>query len=237
MSERKALPSVTPLTLVTTLPVSKKKVKYRPFVIKEKNALLLAQQSKDEETILETLVSVIESCSKGEINAREIPLADLAHFFLQLRIASSGNEVKFKTECEKCSTEIVINFDLDGVTVSESEDPKILFNDGVGCILRHVNMEDAINNKKYTEDPLSFIRSIIVTIFDSESVYDLSEYSEEDLNNWIETLGDNELKKIENFIIKMPDISHNFVYDCPECKHHHSRELRGLQNFFRLSSS
>lgn len=237
MSERKALPTVTPLTLVTTLPVSKKKVKYRPFVVKERNALLFAQQSKDEEIILETLVSVIESCSKGDIDPRSIPLADLAYFFLQLRIASSGDEIKFKTECENCKEEIGINFNLSEVGVAGTVDGKIVFDNGVGVVLRHINMQDAIDNSKYKEDPIAFVRALIVSIFDSDSVYDISEYTEEELTDWVENLDPNAIAKIEKFIVDMPDIAHKFDYSCPSCSHHHSRELRGLQNFFRLSSS
>lgn len=237
MSERKALPSVTPLTLILNLPVSKKKIKYRPFVVKERNALLLAQQSQDEEVILETLVSVLESCTKGELNAKELPLADLAYFFLQLRIASSGNEIKFKTSCENCEEEILINFNLDVVGVKGKTDGKIVFDNGVGVILRHVNINDALENKKYKDEPIDFIRTLITSIFDSETVYDIAEYTKEELYAWIEELDEKALKKIEEFIVDMPDIHHDMIYDCPQCKHHHTRELRGLQNFFRLSSS
>lgn len=236
---KKGLPSVTPLTLITTLPVSGKKVKYRPFVVKERNSLLLAQQSNDEEVILETLVSVLDSCTKGELDARELPLADLAYFFLQLRIASSGNELKFRTECDSCQHEIIINFNLETVGVEGCKDGKIVFDNGVGVVLRHINMQDAIDNKKYKEDPIEFIRSLLVTIFDEEAVYEVSNYTKEELTDWIENLDEKALSKIEKFIEDMPDIQHTFNYTCPseECKHHHTRELRGLQNFFRLSSS
>jgi len=73
---KKALPNVSAPTLVTTLPVSKKKVKYRPFVIKEQKALLLAQESKDADAVMETIKSVIHSCTNGTMEFGKVPTAE-----------------------------------------------------------------------------------------------------------------------------------------------------------------
>ena len=232
---KKPLPTVSAPTLVCTLPVSGVKLKYRPFVIREQKAMLLAQESKDADAIIETIKSVLSSCTHGELQFDKIPTADLGYFFLQLRIASAGPEVKFGIECEKCSTEIVASMSLSDVTVDKSKmitDVKIT--DTVGIRFRLPTIEDALENDVADAKSTKMLYSLIDIVYDEDSVYQKSDYTEEEFNDWIEGLNDQQLVEIKKFVDGIPELTHTLTFTCSSCSHTQSRTLEGLHNFFRF---
>src|SRR5437879_3509784 len=93
------LPIVNAPTLICDLPLSKKKIKYRPFVVREQKVLLLAQESGEDEVIYATIRDVIKACTNGEVDLETLPITDLSWLFLQMKISSSGPEQKFNQDC------------------------------------------------------------------------------------------------------------------------------------------
>ena len=61
----------------TTLPISGKKVEYRPFIVKEEKILLMAAESKDEKTINSAIREVISACTNGTVDVFKLPLTDM----------------------------------------------------------------------------------------------------------------------------------------------------------------
>ena len=55
------LPVVATPTYDLTLPVSEKKIKFRPFLVKEEKILLIASESKNQSEILNSLRTVVMS--------------------------------------------------------------------------------------------------------------------------------------------------------------------------------
>ena len=50
-----------------TIPSSGKKVRYRPFLVKEEKNLMIAMESKDTSTIIHTLLAIIKECVEDDI--------------------------------------------------------------------------------------------------------------------------------------------------------------------------
>lgn len=235
---KKPLPTVSSPSIVLELPVSKLKVKYRPFVIKEQKALLLAQESNDEQTVLETLKSVIESCSGGTVDFDKVPVADLAYFFIQLRISSVGPEVKFGDSCEKCDTEITLNMSLSDVRIDTSNiitDVKIT--DDVGVIFRLPTINDSFDTDGADDRSIKMLYALIQQIYDADSVYQKSDYTESEFKDWIESLNDVQVGAIKKFVDSIPELRHELKFTCTNCGHEQSRLLEGLHNFFRFDAS
>ena len=53
-----ALPSITAPEYTLTLPSNKKKVKYRPFLVKEEKLLLFAAESGEREEMMLSLIHI-----------------------------------------------------------------------------------------------------------------------------------------------------------------------------------
>lgn len=236
----KQLPVVNSPTLVTTLPVSGLKVKYRPFVVKEQKSLLLAQQTDDEDSVASTMKAVLTSCTNGTVDFSKVCTADLAYFFLQLRIAAIGSEVKFSIPCNSCKGDMHTVFDLSQVTVTGTPKTEVMLTDEVGVRFRLPTIDDTAlidSVKDKTDRGIKALVQMTECIYDSEQVYAASDYSEEVLSDWFLMLGDDQVLKIkEEFIDSLPELSHTIHYVCPHCHTEQDRRLAGLQTFFRIST-
>jgi hypothetical protein len=237
MEVKKKLPMVSAPTMVANLPVSKLKIKYRPFVIKEQKALLLAQESKDPEVVFETIKSVILSCTDGTLDFAKVPMADLAYFFLQLRIASVGPQVRFGIKCSACQADNIINMSLEDVKVDTSKIiTEVKITENVGIKFRIPTVADSVDTDGDDFRSIRLLYTLIDCIYDEETVYQKEDYTEEEFTDWIESLNDTQALEIAKFVESIPDLSHTFEFDCSECNHHQSRTVEGLHNFFRFGS-
>ena len=72
-----ALPQVVLPTYELEIPSNGKKIKYRPFVVKEEKLLLLALESEDEKEIEKAVKQLLKSCIQSRIKIEELPIFDL----------------------------------------------------------------------------------------------------------------------------------------------------------------
>ena len=117
------LPKLNTLTYELTLPSTSEQLKYRPFLVKEQKALMIAQESEDDKQIENAFAQIINDCTFGELNAYTMPMFDVEYVFLQLRGKSVGEKVKLNLLCpddEKTRVDVEIN--LKDVTVQMKED-------------------------------------------------------------------------------------------------------------------
>ncbi len=235
----KQLPIVNSPTLTCTLPVSGKKIKYRPFVIKEQKALMLAQQSEDADAINETIADVILSCTGGTLVYEEAPTADISYFFLQLRIASVGPESRFSIQCKSCEHMVPVELDMSTINVDMSKSSNVvMITDSIGMELRYPTIKDAFDVDKYdpNERNTKMLISLITKIFDADSVYDVADYPDSVLEEWLMALNDEQVDHIQKFVDNIPELSHNLEFTCPQCSTKQSRLLEGLHTFFRIGN-
>jgi hypothetical protein len=235
---KKPLPSINHPTLSIELPVSKNRVKYRPFVVREQQVLLLAQQSEDPDSIHDTISEVLTSCTGGTVDLDTISLCDLSYLFLQMHIASVGPELTIKAKCsnEECGSDILMNFDLSLVGVSEMTDTNVKLTNEVGMIMRYPTYKDTVELTKLRGDSIAAVFLLVDSIYDADSVYAKNDYTLEEFREWLLSMSDDQLKKVYYFVDKIPDICYDLEYHCPNCKTKHSKRLEGLQTFFRISS-
>lgn len=232
------LPNVTGPTLSCTLPVSGTKIKYRPFVVKEQKALLLAQQSDDLDIVYDTIKSVINTCSNGSVEFDKLSTADVSYFFLQLRIASVGPEVDFALKCDNCDEVINSRLMLDDITIDTSAIVKdVKITDTVGIRFRLPTFDDSFKTVDDDDTSINMIYGLIDCLYDAKQVYLKSDYTGEELKEWLLNLNDSQVAGIDKFISGIPELVHNLEFECTKCGTKHSRRLVGLQSFFRFSSA
>ena len=158
-----ALPMMSAPTYTMTIPSSGAKVKYRPFLVKEEKALLIAQQSEDALTMVETLKDVIKNCVQDKLDVNKLATFDLEYMFIQIRGKSVGEQLELIFPCdvdhgeqnEKARSKVVI--DLNELTVEKPENHTNkfqLFND-VGVVMKYP-----------TIDTLKKLENIDVTDYD-----------------------------------------------------------------------
>ena len=94
-----ALPKLDTPTYSLVLPSTGQEIKYRPFLVKEQKLLMMAQESKEQTNISETMSNVISSCTFNNINPNQIPLFDIEYIFLKIRSKSVGETQEIRVLC------------------------------------------------------------------------------------------------------------------------------------------
>ena len=80
-----ALPVIETPTFELTLPSADKKLKYRPFLVKEEKVLLQALESGEDSDIKQAIKDCVQVCTFGEVDGGQIPTFDLEFIFLNIR--------------------------------------------------------------------------------------------------------------------------------------------------------
>ena len=76
------LPRITTPIYELEIPSSKKKIRYRPFLVKEEKILIIAMESEDGKQIANAVKSVISNC----ILSKGVKVEDLATFDIEYLI-------------------------------------------------------------------------------------------------------------------------------------------------------
>ncbi|BCV08108.1 MAG: hypothetical protein CM15mL4_1640 [uncultured marine virus] len=94
------LPKINTPTYELTLPSNNKKIKYRPFLVREEKILILALESGDAKQISSSIVEIMADCieTKG-VDITKLPSFDIEYLFLNIRAKSVGETVEVVITC------------------------------------------------------------------------------------------------------------------------------------------
>lgn len=236
-----ALPVMSLPTYELIVPSTKQKVKFRPFLVKEEKALLIAQQSEDQQVMLNTLKDVIKSCTSNKIDVEKLAMFDIEYIFTQLRARSVGEVSELVFSCLECGdpkAKMNVNIDLTTLEVKFHEEHTNVINlfDNVGIKMKYPGLSLINKMKDNSTEDVSLIFDVIIecidSIFDEENVYPAHEQTKEELEEFINNLTQDQFVKIQKFFETMPKLEKEIEFDCPVCKHHHKHLIQGLDSFF-----
>lgn len=235
-----ALPKPSTPIYELTIPSKGTKVKYRPFLVKDEKALLLAAQSESPKVMIDTLKEIISNCILTKTDIDTLALFDIEYVFCKLRAKSVGEFVEVNLNCEECNKKSISNINISDIEIERNPEHKnkfILF-DNVGICLKYPDW-DLLEKLKTTDLSLenmdsvfSVITDCIDYIYDDEEIYHAKESKKEDLVDFINNLTKAQLEQIMKFFETMPRLKKDLSYTCPHCKHVNSIMLEGLNNFF-----
>lgn len=235
-----ALPKVGYPTYELDLPSTGKKIKYRPFVVKEEKVLLLALEGENEDEIKIAVKDLIKNCVLSRIKVDELPSFDLEYIFLKIRAASVGEVVNMTITCrDDGKTQVEHNIDLNQlqVTKPEGHSNKIMLNDTTGIIMKYPSMDRFVENEFLnkaikTDDVFQFIADSIDQIFDQEEVYDSSTTTKKEKLEFVESLTAKQFESIQKFYETMPKLQYTFTITNPNTGVESEYIIEGMQNFF-----
>jgi hypothetical protein len=211
------------------LPLSKQKVSYRPFLVKEQRNLVMARDGKNAQEIFDSIASLMEAVTDGKIDALKLPTSDLEFLFLQVRSKSVGETSKLLRQCvvPDCggTAKGIVNLSeitVDGNKFAEAGN-KVEISDNLMVEFRYPNSYDAVQ---------PMIMSCMVRIYDEENIYELSEHPDSEIEKFVESLTMAQFEKIGEFFADIPALHKTVEYICEKCGDKSSIEVRGLNNFF-----
>lgn len=228
------LPKLTVQNFKTTLPSSKKKVTYRPFLVSEQKILLTATESKDEQEIKDAVVQVINNCTFDKLKVLEMAIIDIEWLFLQLRIKSKGEGADYAFKCTECEVVNERTADLTKVVVKNKDASNVIqLTSDIGIKMKAPTYELAehITGEMNASDIFSVIVDSIDLLYDGEEVHKAADSTAEELLEWLETLTEDQFLKIKDYFDKLPTLELNIEYKCTGCGHETEIVLKGLSDF------
>jgi hypothetical protein len=230
------LPKIAVPKYTLTIPSNKKKVSYRPYLVKEQKILLMALESDDETQILNAMCNIIRDCFEGVQDPMSLAMFDIEYMFAMLRAKSAGESVELKVVCPACSKENLVSAPIDGLEVKFPENitNKIMLTDTLGIILRYPSMSDAARDIKQMDADglIEYICSSMDMIFDADQVYPTNEYTPKELKDFVESLNSIQFEKIIEFYANLPKLHKSMPCTCSSCKEKFSIDFNGLKDFF-----
>lgn len=232
------LPTLNTPKFTLDIPSNKKKLEYRPYLVKEEKLLLIAQESKEPKAIISAIQELIESCTFGKVTISELTMFDVEYIFLKIRSKSVGEVVKLKSKCPIDEQENEISVNLDELTVDFPKiSTKIVLADKVGIVMKYPSFEDIKNLSKFKDDEkIKMLNATIVAcidyIYDADAIYKASETTNKDLEVFIDSLNSKQFQDVQNFISNIPKLKYVTTVKCSKCGHEYEVVLEGIQSFF-----
>jgi hypothetical protein len=207
----------------------------------------MASQSDDTKDMISAIKQVINNCVLDEIDVDSLATFDLEYLFLQLRARSVNEVVNLKYNCNnkitKDDKEVecgnVVNFDLNLLEIEPTKNPKhqnkIEITSELGLMMKYptFNMMDKVNME---ESDLSKIIDVIIGcidyIYDKDNVYYAKDSTHEELVEFIESLKQSDLEKIQEFFTTLPKMEKELHFKCTKCGYEEEIKVEGIQNFF-----
>ena len=236
------LPIVETQTYELTLPSTDIKVKYRPFLVKEEKILLQAMESQKQSEIVEALKQIVNACTFGSLNVNELPTFDLEYIFLNIRAKSVGEVAKLKVLCPD-DNETYANVDIDlteiNVQVDDKHNNNIVIDENkkIGMIMKYptlgsVDTDIKLDQKVSAKVLFDIIAKSIYQIYEGEKIYNASDYSKDEMTNFIESLDSKTFLKVQEFYDTMPKLMHEIEVLNPKTQVKSKVMLQGLTDFF-----
>lgn len=238
------LPKITTPTYELVLPSSGKKIKYRPFLVREEKILILAMESGDQKQITDAIKTTLKSCitTRG-IKVDDLPTFDIEYIFLNIRGKSVGEAIDLVVTCpddEETQVEVKIYIDEIKVNKPKKHSRDIKLDDTLTLRMKYPSLNEFVKSNfdfggedaAQIEQSFEIISSCIDVVYNEEESWAASDCTKKELTQWMEGLNSGQFKQIESFFETMPKLSHTIKVKNPNTKVESDVTLEGLTSFF-----
>ena len=236
------LPTISTPTYELTLPSSNRKIKYRPFLVKEEKILILAMESQDTKQIARSVKDVIAKCilTRG-IKVEKLSTFDIEYLFLNIRGKSVGEQIEVMVTCpDDGKTQVPMSINIDSIQIHKDKkhSTDITLDDTYTLRMKYPSLNEFIKNNfgsvenMGVDDTFDLIASCIEQVYSEEESWSSADCTKKELKDFLEQLDSKQFKMIEKFFETMPKLSHTVTVINPNTKKENEIVLEGLQNFF-----
>ena len=235
------LPRISTPTYELVLPSSGKKIKYRPFLVREEKVLIIAMESEDEKQIANAVKDVIKNCiiTRG-VKVDDFATFDIEYVFLNIRGKSVGEDVEVLVTCpDDGETQVPTVINLDDIKVQTDKDHKkdIVLDADLTLRMKYPSMSEFVKSNFSGEEitvegTFDLIASCVEQVFNEEESWSASDCTKKEMTEFLEQLSSKQFKEIEKFFETMPKLSHTVKVKNPNTGVDNEILLEGLNAFF-----
>ena len=236
------LPTIVTPSYELELPSTGKKIKYRPFLVKEEKLLVLALETEDTKDISNAIKTVLKNCIQTRgVKVENLPTFDIEYLFLNIRGKSVGEEVEVNLIAPDDEvTQVPVTIHIDDIKIQKSEEhnSKVKLDDTLVMEMKYPSLDQFIkSNFDFTEEvsmdqSFDLIASCIDKIYNEEEVWSTADCTKKEVKDFLEQMNSMQFKEIEKFFETMPKLSHSVTFTNPKTKVESTVVLEGLSSFF-----
>ena len=234
------LPKIVTPSYELKLPSNGKKIKYRPFLVKEEKILILAIESDSLKEISRSIKDILKNCilTKG-IKVDELPTFDIEYLFLNIRSRSIGESIELVVTCpDDGETKVNTTIYIDEIEVKKNKEHStdIKIDDTYTMRMKYPSLDEFIdenfNFEGQSDNSFDIIASCIDMVFSEEEAWEAKDCTKKELIEFVEQMNSAQFKEIEKFFDTMPQLSHQIEVQNPKTKVKSTVTLEGLASFF-----
>ena len=211
------LPKIDLPLYTIEIPSTGKKVKIRPFTVKEEKILLTAQESDDADQILLSIKQIVNNCLDN-YDIDSLALFDMEYLMIMLRAKSVDNKVEFEIKDPDTKENIKLKMDLGDVKVDRdpSHTNQIKISDEYTLFLKYPNIDNfsklITKEKQSADDSYDVMVSCFDKLVSETEMYKFSDFTKKEVDEFVESLQGHTMKNVKNFFDTMPKIRHEIPY-------------------------
>ena len=236
------LPKISTPTHELVLPSTGKKIKYRPFLVREEKILILALESQDPKQISTAIKSTLKDCIQTRgIKVEELPTFDIEYIFLNIRGKSVGESIEVLVTCpDDGETQVERKIYIDEIQVEKDEkhSPDIKLDHSLTLRMKYPSLNEFVQNNFSASDDntlqasMDIIASCIDVVYSEDESWAAADCTKKELSEWLETLNTSQFKEVETFFETMPKLTHKVMVTNPNTKVESEVVMEGLTSFF-----
>lgn len=222
------------------LPVLGKKFRYRPYLVKEEKALLMANEGGSRKGMVQAMMDILDACVEG-LDSSKLAMADMEYAFANVRGRSAGEIVDIEVACQSCEQPVALQVNLLDVKAETPEEVSNSFKIDTGTdewvvTLRWPTFEvvgEAVDEEdSEVSTAFRIMADMLDTLRTSEQLYRFDEVPLQERLDFLDSLSSEQMKPIRDHMNSMPQAKIDLDFECPHCQSHNEQALKGLQNFF-----
>ena len=199
----------------------KKKIEIRPFLVKEHKLLLMALVSENKKQISDMIYTILENCIKTKnVDINKMACFDIEYIFLKIREKSLGELISVRVKCPETNKFFDVDLDISKITVVKPDKPvyDIKISENLGLKMKYPSfraMQMASQETDNIQKIFSIITNCIESIYDKENSYNVNDYSQKELSEFVEGLPQESFEKINKFYESTPKIMYDGEVSSP----------------------
>lgn len=223
-----------------TVPSIKKVIQYRPFLVREQKALLIAMEGNDPRNMFKSLLNILQSCVKG-VDVYDLATFDIDYIFSRVRAKSVGETADLNIKCNKCKTQNKVSVNIEEIEVRTNPDTKMIIEvtKDISIKMKYPSYADIYKSGKIFEEKPSgteVIFDLIINCMESvqtetENVL-IKDQTKEDIDEFLNSLTNDQFESLAAFANDIPSLKHDIKFNCIDCSEENIYTVEGLQDFF-----
>jgi len=187
----------------------RKKIRYRPFTVKEEKILLIAQESDDLAQVILAMKQIISNCC-SDVDIEKLPMFDMEYLLMQIRGKSVNNVIEFQITDPETEKPVDIELDIDEIKIvkpkGHTKEIPITDTSYLSMSYPTINQVEGFLNEDQAEADNVFdvMSQCIESVVDGDTIYNLDDFTSEEVIEFIESFQTQTVEAMRKFFETQP---------------------------------